>query len=65
MKNKHKKIVDFITEQNRLIRTGGLPKDHPDGKLEPCDVMLSSEEKRYWEGQEQLYRDMINKLHEE
>jgi len=39
---KYKTIIEFITEQNRLERTGGLAADHPDGGVVPWDVPLSS-----------------------
>lgn len=63
MKNKHERIVDFIAEHNRLIRTGGLPKDHPNGGIEPGDYPLSPAEKRFWEREERLYQKMLNELY--
>jgi len=48
----YESIIDFVAEQNRLMRTKGLPKTHPKGKLEPCDMPMTPEEKRYWEEEE-------------
>lgn len=63
MEKKYERIVDFVAEQNRLMRTGGLPKNHPAGGLEPSDYPLSASEKRYWNEEEKLYQEMINELH--
>ena len=48
-------LRDFIAEQNRLNRTRGLPKDHPDGKMEPCDIVMSVAERKFWEREEKNY----------
>ena len=57
---KCKRMVDFIAEHNRYIRTGGLAADHPDGIIEPGDYPLSMAEKRFWEREERLYQKMID-----
>lgn len=57
------RIVDFIAEQNRFMRTGGLPADHPKGEIEPGDYPLTPAERRFWEREEKEYQDMINDLH--
>lgn len=62
-KNKYPTMFQFVAEQNRFMRTGGLPADHPDGKLEPMDVPLSAAEARFWEEEERLYQEMIQELH--
>ena len=60
---KYERIVDFVAEQNRIHRTGGLPADHPNGKIEPGDYPLSSREKKYFEREEHLYQEILRKLH--
>ena len=62
---KYDSIIDFVAEQNRLMRTRGLPKTHPKGKLEPCDMPLTSEERRYWEEQELLSHIVIDEFNKE
>lgn len=57
------RMADFIAEQNRFIRTGGLPADHPKGQIEPGDYPLSPVERNFWEREERLYQEMINELH--
>lgn len=61
-KKKHPTMFAFVAEQNRFMRTGGLPEDHPRGELQPGDVPLSPAERRFWEREERLYQEMINKL---
>jgi len=58
---KHEKLKDFVAEQNRFIRTGGLPKNHPNGKLEPFDIPMSVEEKNYWEKEENQSQTILAK----
>lgn len=60
---KHERVVDFIAEQNRFMRTGGLPIDHPRGQIEPGDYPLAPAERRFWEREERLYQEMLNDLH--
>lgn len=60
---KYPTMFAFVAEQNRFMRTGGLPADHPDGELQPGDVPLSPAERRFFEMEERRYQDMINKLH--
>lgn len=60
---KHEKMSSFIAEQNRFMRTGGLPADHPEGQIEPGDYPLAPAERRFWEREERLYQEMINDLH--
>lgn len=57
---KYSSIIDFVAEQNRLIRTRGLPKNHPKGNLEPFDIPMSSEERKFWEREEESYTESIN-----
>ena len=52
-KKKKISIIDFVAEQNRLIRTRGLPKDHPEGALEPMDVPLSAEEAEFFDDEDE------------
>ena len=59
---KYERVVDFVAEQNRLMRTRGLPKSHPKGKLEPCDMPMTSEERRYWEGEELLSNLLVEEF---
>lgn len=59
---KYPTMFAFVAEQNRYMRTGGLPANHPNGKLEPGDVPLSPAEKRFWEREERQYQKMINEL---
>ncbi|RLE69285.1 MAG: hypothetical protein DRJ45_06850 [Thermoprotei archaeon] len=59
MKKTHKTMMEFITEQNRLERTNGLPEDHPDGRVMPWDVPMSSEEIAFWKKEEEEYIKMI------
>ena len=49
---KHISIIDFVAEQNRFMRTDGLAIDDPNGQLEPFDMPLSSQEKAFWDEQE-------------
>lgn len=53
IKNKKKfpTMYQFVAEQNRLERTGGLPVDHPQGALEPYDVPLTPRERDFFKRQ--------------
>lgn len=57
---KYISIINFVAEQNRFLRTNGLPADHPNGELEPFDVPLSAMEKAFWDEQEQEYLNSIS-----
>lgn len=57
---KHTSIFDFVAEQNRLIRTKGLPKNHPEGNLEPFDIPMSSAERDFWEKEDERYKENLN-----
>ena len=59
MEKIYKTMIEFITEQNRLERTKGLPEDHPDGGIMPWDVPMSPEEVVYWKEEEKEYIRMI------
>ncbi len=59
MTEKFKTLIEFITEQNRLDRTGGLPITHSNGEVMPCDTPMSSEEVAYWEQEEKKYQKMV------
>lgn len=60
IQKEHISIFDFISEQNRVLRTRGLSKNHPKGKLEPFDIPMSSIEKEFWRAEEQKYVNSIN-----
>jgi len=51
-KNKSNKkfptMFQFVAEQNRLERTGGLPSNHPNGGIEPYDVPLTPRERDFF-----------------
>jgi len=58
-KNKFPTMFQFVAEQNRLERTGGLPADHPDGELAPYDVPLMPRERDFFKRQlEEALRDL-------
>ncbi len=59
MEKQFKTVIEFITEQNRLERTRGLPSDHPDGAVMPWDVPMSSEERSFFEREEKEYIKMM------
>ena len=59
MKKQFKTIIEFITEQNRFERTGGLDADDPLGKVVPWDVPLSSKETAFLARKWQEYDNML------
>jgi hypothetical protein len=44
-------MYQFVAEQNRLERTGGLPADHPNGAVAPCDVPFTPRERDFFRRQ--------------
>lgn len=50
-KKKYMSMTDFIAEQNRLERTGGLSADDPKGAFEPMDYPLSPRERDFFKRQ--------------
>lgn len=58
-KKEFKTVIEFITEQNRFERTGGLDIDHPNGGVVPWDVPLSSKEVAFWAREEEEYQKML------
>lgn len=53
-------IIEFVAEQHRLDRTGGLRRKDHGGEILPSDYPISASEKKFLEEQYKLFKSQFH-----